>query len=183
MRLLPLLLITLSTSLYAANWPQWRGPSGTGVSTEQGVPVEWGEDSLAWSADLRGLGVSSPVVWDDKVFVTYQIGAGKLRPGNHPTLVQNGDPLAAGETPLGGTRAESDVTGVTFALAAFNTSTGELLWETTIAHEGEFPEVHQKANMANPSPVTDGELVYAWFATGHARGKCRVTSTRPGRPR
>jgi len=166
MRLVPLVLLAFSMTIHAANWPQWRGPSGTGVSTEQGVPVEWSESSLAWSVNLRGLGVSSPVVWGDKVFVTYQIGAGKLRPGNHPSLVQGGDPLEAGETPLGGTRAESDVTGVTFALAAYNASIGEQLWETTMAHEGAFAEVHQKSNMANPSPTTDGELIYAWFASG-----------------
>lgn len=166
MRLLPFLLLASCITAHAANWPQWRGPGGTGVSTEEGVPVEWSEDSLAWSVDLRGLGVSSPVVWGDKVFVTYQIGAGKLRPGNHPSLVQSGDPIAAGETPLGGARATSSETGVTFVLAAFNTSTGDLLWETEMAHEGEFPEVHEKANMANPSPTTDGELVYAWFASG-----------------
>jgi outer membrane protein assembly factor BamB len=166
MRLLPLLLVSSCLTAHAANWPQWRGPAGNGVSTEEGVPVNWSEDSLAWSVDLRGLGVSSPVVWGDKVFVTYQIGAGKLRPGNHPSLVQGGDPIAAGETPLGGTRAASNETGVTFVLAAFNTSTGDLLWETVMAHEGEFPEVHEKANMANPSPTTDGELIYAWFASG-----------------
>lgn len=53
-----------------------------------------------------------------------------------------------------------------FALAAFSTGSGELEWETTVPAEGVFPQVHQKSNMANPSPVTDGELIYAWFATG-----------------
>lgn len=164
MRFLPLALLFCFT-LQAANWPQWRGPSGDGVSAERDVPVTWSEDSLAWSVNLRGLGVSSPVVWGDKVFVTYQIGAGRLRPGNHPSLVQGGDPLAAGETPLGGSRATSG-DEVAFALAAFHAGTGRLLWEIALPPEGEFPEVHQKTNMANPSPVTDGERVYAWFATG-----------------
>ena len=115
MRLVSLLIICSSFVLQAADWPQWRGPAGTGVSAEEGVPVEWTEDSLAWSTSLRGLGVSSPVVADGKVFVTYQIGAGTPRPGRHPSLVQSGDPLDAGETPLGGSRADSDAGGVTFA--------------------------------------------------------------------
>lgn len=166
MRLVSLLIICSSFVLQAADWPQWRGPAGTGVSAEEGVPVEWTEDSLAWSTSLRGLGVSSPVVADGKVFVTYQIGAGTPRPGRHPSLVQSGDPLDAGETPLGGMRADSDASGVTFVLAAFDTSSGELAWEATLPSEGQFPLVHQKANMANSSPTTDGEYIYAWFATG-----------------
>jgi len=75
----------------AENWPQWRGPSGTGVSRETGFPVEWtSATNVAWKAPLRGLGVSSPIVWNDRVIVTYQIGANALRPGVHPTLVQGG---------------------------------------------------------------------------------------------
>jgi outer membrane protein assembly factor BamB len=166
MRLLSLFLLFSSLLLQASDWPQWRGPAGIGISAEEGLPVEWTEDTLAWSTPLRGLGVSSPIVVDGKVFVTYQVGAGTLRPGNHPSLTQGGDPLEAGETPLGGARAESDAEGVVFALAAFDTESGELIWETTTPAKGVFPQVHQKSNMANPSPVSDGDLVYAWFATG-----------------
>ena len=43
----------------AENWPQWRGPHGTGVSLETGLPVRWGPgDNIAWKAPLAGLGVS-----------------------------------------------------------------------------------------------------------------------------
>jgi outer membrane protein assembly factor BamB len=49
---------------------------------------------------------------------------------------------------------------------AFEVTTGTRLWQYKLTAEGDFPEVHSKHNMASPSPVTDGELVYAWFATG-----------------
>jgi outer membrane protein assembly factor BamB len=147
------------------NWPQWRGPIGNGVSPEAGVPVQWSEtENIAWKAPLGGVAVSSPIVWNDKAFVTSQIGRGKLRGGSHPTLArgeQQGD-----EKPLGGEDSASDEIRATFLVEAFEVTKGKRLWQYKFAAEGDFPEVHSKHNMASPSPVTDGELVYAWFATG-----------------
>ena len=77
MRMVMALSWLLASAASAENWPQWRGPFGTGVSTEKGLPTEWSRDqNIAWRTELGGLGVSSPVVWGDRVFVTYQIGAG-----------------------------------------------------------------------------------------------------------
>jgi outer membrane protein assembly factor BamB len=101
------------------------------------------------------------------VFVTYQVGAGALRAGRHPTFVQGSDPAAAGEVPLGGARKEggADKT-VTFVVAAFQQTDGRLLWEFKLNAEGELPTVHEKNNLATSSPVTDGQRVYAWFSNG-----------------
>ena len=157
----------LATGLHAETWPQWRGPLGTGVSSEIGLPTEWGRDqNVAWKAPLGGLGVSSPIVWGERVFVTYQIGAGALRPGNHPTLVQGRDPVAAGEHPLGGKRPGGPDAKILFAVAAFGRTDGKLLWEYRLDAEGALPPVHEKRNLATSSPVTDGEHVYAWFNNG-----------------
>ena len=75
-------------SLRAENWPQWRGPDGTGVSQERGLPERWGpKENVAWKATVRGLGASSPIVWGDRVFVTSQVGYGPLTSAPHPPLV------------------------------------------------------------------------------------------------
>ena len=163
-----LLLIVFSAAVSAENWPAWRGPYGTSVSPDSGVPTEWSNTAnIAWKTPLRGMGVSSPIVWGGRVFVTYQIGRGTMRPGRHPSLVQGGDPASSGEVALGGSRPEGDGdTYVTFVVAAFGVGDGGLLWEHEISAERALPEVHQKSNMASPSPVTDGERVYAWFSTG-----------------
>lgn len=160
--------VLFAASLAAENWPAWRGPLGTSVSSDSGVPTEWSDDSnIAWKTRLRGLGVSSPIAWAGRVFVTYQVGRGALRPGRHPSLVQEGDPASAGEVPLGGARPEGDGdTNATFVVAALNAASGKLLWEHEMKAEGPLPEVHQKSNMASPSPVTDGERIYGWFSTG-----------------
>lgn len=160
--------LTLGLTLQAENWPQWRGPSGSGVSSETGLPVKWGrEENIAWKAPLDGLGVSSPIVWDDRVIVTYQIGASALRPGSHPTLVQGPDAATSGEHPLGGARKAPDTGGkIALVVAAFRRTDGKQLWQHSVDAEGELPTVHEKRNLATSSPVTDGERIYAWFSNG-----------------
>jgi outer membrane protein assembly factor BamB len=146
------------------DWPQWRGPRGNGVSTETGLPVRWGRDEIAWKARLAGLGVSSPVVAGDRVFVTSQSGRGARRPGTHPTLARGDE--AKSEKPLGGAAAEDKGKKVDFVVEAFDRKDGRPLWAYRFLAEGERPEVHDKHNLASPSPVTDGSRVYAWFGTG-----------------
>jgi outer membrane protein assembly factor BamB len=58
-------------SLPAEDWPQFRGPTGQGISTETGLPTEWSADTgIAWSTPIPGQGWSSPIVHGDRVFVT-----------------------------------------------------------------------------------------------------------------
>jgi outer membrane protein assembly factor BamB len=160
-------LLLLAPVLPAENWPHWRGPMASGVSAERSVPTEWSVDrNIAWRAELGGLGVSSPIVWEERVFVTYQTGAGALRQGRHPTFVQEGNPAELGETPLGGARAEAKDDRIAFGVAAHAATDGRRLWSFTVEAEGDLPEVHEKRNLATSSPVTDGTHVYAWFSNG-----------------
>jgi outer membrane protein assembly factor BamB len=155
-----------SATAHADNWPHWRGPSATGVSAETGLPDRWSDtENVAWKAPVRGLGISSPIVWGDRVFVTSQIGRGIRRAGNHPTLVQGGSPQEAGERGLGGTTAVNE-SKVSFLVTALSRIDGKKLWEHELAAEGELAEVHDKSNLAASSPLTDGQRVYAWFGTG-----------------
>src|SRR5215213_3367654 len=136
------ILLLLPSFMAADNWPQWRGPLGTGVSTEKGLPTEWSaKQNVAWRAELSGLGVSSPVVWGNQVFVTYQIGAGTLRKGNHPTFVQEGNPADAGETPLGGARPAAPDEKISFVVAAHRATDGRRLWEYKMDATGKLPDV------------------------------------------
>lgn len=61
----------LSLPLHAANWPSWRGPHGDGTSPERNVPLTWSAtENVRWKIELPEPGDSSPVVWEDKVFIT-----------------------------------------------------------------------------------------------------------------
>jgi outer membrane protein assembly factor BamB len=63
----------------AADWPNWRGPTGDGHAQESGLPVRWDVKSIAWKTPLPGKGQSSPVVCGDRIFLTSALGNGKKR--------------------------------------------------------------------------------------------------------
>ena len=72
-------LVILSTllfaqSLFASNWPQWRGPQGTGVSDESNLPLHWStNENVRWRAPLPDKGNSTPVIWGNRVFIVQAI--------------------------------------------------------------------------------------------------------------
>jgi outer membrane protein assembly factor BamB len=134
------------------------------VTPETGLPVQWSDkENVAWKATIRGFGISSPIVWGDRVFVTSQVGANLSRSG--PRLFQQGDAAAAGERPLA-SGPGAGTSGTAFLVTAFDKASGRKLWEYELQAEGELPSVHEKHNAATPSPVTDGQRVYAVFGTG-----------------
>ncbi|HSC27738.1 MAG TPA: PQQ-binding-like beta-propeller repeat protein [Vicinamibacterales bacterium] len=162
------LFVLLAAVPIAANWPQWRGPAGLGVSGESNLPTTWSTgENVAWSAALRGLGSSSPVVWNDQVFVTSQVGRAPLRSGSHPMLARDDAALVARERPLGGRRDEpGEADRVTLVVESFSWADGRRLWEYRFEARGPFPELHEKHNLATPTPATDGRHLFVWFGTG-----------------
>ncbi len=163
MRILIVLLL-LIVPASAEDWPNWRGPLSSGVSPEAGLPATWSaSENIAWKAALAGVGVSSPIVAGAHVYVTSQIGSGRRQPGNHPRLAQGASAEGSGERPLT-TAGGEDRTF--FVVQAFDRGSGKLAWEHRAEAAGEIPGVHDKHNMASPSPVSDGQMVFAWFATG-----------------
>jgi outer membrane protein assembly factor BamB len=70
-----LLLVIDSTSvIQAQNWPGWRGPNGDGTSSETSLPVKWDSvTNVVWKTAFPGKGYSSPVIWNDKLFITTAI--------------------------------------------------------------------------------------------------------------
>lgn len=64
------LLMLVSTSS-AANWPHWRGPNYNGSSDEKNLPTKFSKtENVVWTADLPGRSASTPVIWEDKIFVS-----------------------------------------------------------------------------------------------------------------
>lgn len=62
------------------NWPQWRGPAGSGVTTTNRVVIQWGPDqNVKWKIDLPEPGNSTPIVWEDKVFFTQPLSGANER--------------------------------------------------------------------------------------------------------
>ena len=152
--------------VHAADWPHWRGPHASGVSAEQALPTRWSAaENVAWKAPLGGVGISSPIASGDRLFVTSQIGTGISRQG--PRLAQGGNAAELGERPLASaTTGSGDPDTTSFVVEAFARADGKRLWERRIDAVGTLTPTHEKHNLATPSPVTDGTLVYALFGTG-----------------
>lgn len=156
-------LLTFSV-LSAGDWPQWRGPGSQGISTETGLPTRWGPTTnIAWKAALAGTGASSPIVVGGLAIVTSQIGSYATGSGD-PRLARDDGALAARE---GLMRASRSADGKLYlAVEAFRSSDGRKAWIYQTPAVGERPEVHEKHNLATPTPVSDGKRVYAWFGNG-----------------
>ncbi|HSH93179.1 MAG TPA: PQQ-binding-like beta-propeller repeat protein, partial [Roseimicrobium sp.] len=64
-------LLSGSMTLSAENWPQWRGPDFNGSSPERNLPANWSKaENVVWTAGLRGPSASTPVIWENHVFVS-----------------------------------------------------------------------------------------------------------------
>ena len=58
------------TALQAENWPQWRGPSANGISSETNLPVKWSPtENITWKLPLPAWSGSTPIVWGDRIFL------------------------------------------------------------------------------------------------------------------
>ncbi len=69
------LALVAATLSHAENWPSWRGPTGMGVSNEKNLPVRWStKKNVRWKVKLEGAGVSTPIVWGKRVWVTTSDG-------------------------------------------------------------------------------------------------------------
>ena len=120
----------------AQAWPAWRGPLGTGEAPAAKPVVEWSETkNVRWKIAIPGQGKSSPIVWQDTLYLTSAV------------------PAAGG----GG--------ALDFTLIAINRADGRTKWSRVLRsgkpHEGHHPD----GTFAGGSALTDGRRLYAWFGS------------------
>jgi outer membrane protein assembly factor BamB len=144
-------VLALAVPASAQRWPSFRGPDASGVEAAGRPPLSWDLGTganVAWSTEIPGLGHSSPVVWDDRVFVTSAV----------VLAAAGGEAAAAADSAVnlreGGSMAMTSRHA--WRLYCLDRATGRILWERT-AHEG-VPRVkrHAKASQASATPATDG---------------------------
>ena len=75
LRLTAMLALLGTRVALADNWPQWRGPEGTGVCAEKNLPTTWSTNqNIRWKTPLSEPGISTPIIWGHRVFVTQAVG-------------------------------------------------------------------------------------------------------------
>ncbi|MCX6900096.1 MAG: PQQ-binding-like beta-propeller repeat protein [Verrucomicrobia bacterium] len=138
------------------NWPQWRGPLANGVAPRGNPPIEWSETkNVQWKVSLPGRGTSTPIVWEDQVFILTAIPTGR-KVAVKPDAVPPGPNAHMVDPP-------SEVQR--FTVMALDRATGKVRWQQTarekVPHEG----YHRDHGYASGSPVTDGQYLVAYFGS------------------
>ncbi len=135
------------------DWPQWRGPIGTGFAPESDPPVEWSETkNVRWKVALPGKGHSTPIVSGDRIFLTTAIPYGELLPPKYSTApgTHDGEPVTQ--------RHE-------FVVLAIDRRYGKFLWQKTVHKKLPHEGGHYTGSLASNSAVTDGTHVFAYFGS------------------
>jgi outer membrane protein assembly factor BamB len=134
------------------HWPSFRGMNASGVADGHNPPTTWNAEkaiNIKWKTPIPGMSHSSPVIWDNRLFITTAISSdtsAKLRVGLY-----------------GDVAPDKDVSEHIWRVYCLDKKTGKILWEK-VAHQG-VPKVkrHTKATQANSTPATDGKHVVALF--------------------
>jgi outer membrane protein assembly factor BamB len=144
-----------------SNWPQFRGAQAGVAADDPSLPDAWGPSrNIVWKIDVPGRSWSSPVVWDDHVFVTTAINtaeADTLLPVSAYVSRSNGGTMTFRDIATTSTPHRWLVYDVDF-------KTGRIRWERQVASAVPSQSRHLKNSYASETPVTDGKRVYAYFA-------------------
>lgn len=139
------------------NWPQWRGPGASGVSTEKNLPTEWSDTkNVRWKTAIPGRGHSSPIIWGKTIFLTTSI-EGPIAPGAKAvTHIRRGVEYRHPDS-VGGDHS------YTIKVLCLDRETGKILWERTAYEGAVYDDRHRKNTFASGTPVTDGRYVWTLF--------------------
>jgi outer membrane protein assembly factor BamB len=139
--------LTVTGVARAADWPDFRGPTGQGLGQGGGYPIRWSQtENVLWKQAVPGKGWSSPVVCGGRVFLTTAVPVTGAGPGDQ-----------------------------SLRAVGLDAATGKLLWEREVFRQDgkTAPRIHGKNSHASPSPVTDGKRLYVHF--GHQGTACLDT--------
>ncbi len=148
-------LLVLAISTNAQNWPGFRGNQAAGVGAGK-LPTTWNitkGTNVAWKVSVPGLGLSSPIAWGDRIYVTTAVP----QQGKAEVDAKNSNEKVA---------HANDQVPHEWRLIAIERDSGRIAW-STVASSGTPPgKRHVKSSYANPTPATDGKTIVAAFADG-----------------
>ena len=149
----------LSQKVQAGNWPQWRGPDGSGISDEKNLPSEWSPTkNVKWKTAIEGRAHSSPIVWGNRVFLTTAV-EGEVIPGAKAAKHVLEDKEFVHPDSVGADRKHI------FKVIALDRDSGKIVWQATAWEGTPYDNRHRKSSYAASTPATDGKMVYAYFGS------------------
>lgn len=134
--------LVIQSTAQGEDWPEFRGPTAQGHSTEKELPAEWSTTkNVVWKQPIPGKGWSSPAVVAGLVFLTSAIPS-------------------------------ADGTNHSLRALCLDAATGKILWNTEVfpQEKASAPSIHSKNSHASPSPIVRGNRVFVHF--GHQGTAC-----------
>ncbi len=135
-------------------WPVYRGYMSSGVLDNANLPESFDPakmSNIRWKVEIPGLGLSSPVIWDNKVFITTAISKAD-KEGFKPGIYGDIAPV-------------KDSSVHDWKVYCFDKNTGKTIWERTSYTGVPKMKRHPKSTHANTSLATDGKYVVAFFGS------------------
>ncbi len=148
------------------NWHQWRGPNADGVAPKGNPPTNWSEtENIKWKADIPGIGCSTPIIWENQVFILSAEKTDRVDERQQETSAEESDAEPPRRRRFRRFRSPEPTNYYNFNVTSYNRNTGDILWKKTatevVPHEGH----HQTSTFASASPITDGEYLYVSFGS------------------
>jgi len=135
------------------SWPQWRGPMANGVAPNANPPIRWSEtNNVRWKIPMPGKAHSSPIVFGDSVYLLSAVPVGEAQ-----KPVYDDAPGVHDSVPV--THRHQ------FLAMAIKRTDGSIKWMKVLKEEWPHEGGHETGSLANNSPATDGERLYAFFGS------------------
>ncbi|MEM7233328.1 MAG: PQQ-binding-like beta-propeller repeat protein [Planctomycetota bacterium] len=145
---------TDAISAIPSHWPSFRGSGASGQASGPPTVTTWDlatKKNVLWQIDVPGLAHSSPIVWENKIFVTTAVSS-KKGASFKPGLYGSGE-------------ASADRTSQRWEIQSYDKRNGKLIWKKTATEGKPKDKRHIKATYANSTPATDGEIIVAAFGS------------------
>lgn len=144
-------ILIITGRISAQNWPGWRS-DGQGIWPEKNLPMKWSEDEgVKWKIALPGAGHSSPIVWENRIFVTTAVA-------EDPNVES-----FKGGVYMGGNRNKPDESEYAYRVICIDADQGNIFWSKAVTKQNPKTSRHTKNTYASETPVTDGKYVFASF--------------------
>ena len=176
--ILGLALLTASSppADFDDQWPNWRGPDNTGMA-RTGAPVRWSTtDNVKWKTPIPGKGHSTPIVWEDRIYLTTAVPTSPIpeAPGRQLTRRPRAERGEGRPDPERRRRLrerfrrrmQMTLVEHRFEVLCLDKHTGKILWQQTATTETPHEGYHRRyGSFASNSAVTDGRHLYAFFGS------------------
>ena len=156
------------------NWPQFRGPAALPVSDNPRLPKTWSAtENVEWVAEIQGMGWSSPIVWEGKVFLTTATAPDMKQPSLGVDFsndyIAEMEKQGVSEEEMEKKIYERDMEmpdqiTLSYRLVCVDLESGKPVWDREF-HSGHPPVGrHRKNSFTSETPITDGKAVYVYVA-------------------